>query len=175
MEGNFSQLEPTDAIRLRAAVGWMELGDFVSANDELDEISPKMRVNPCVLFVRCQICIKAEKWDMAAELSDTLTKLLPDNAEIWVNLAYATRRKTGGGIPQAREILLAAEPKFPREYIFPYNLACYCSQMREFPDAERWLKKAMAIKPDKVKQMAIEDEDFKPLWDSMGGTMWKAE
>jgi len=26
-----------------------------------------------------------------------------------------------------------------------------------------------------VKKLAIEDEDLKPLWDNMSGTMWKRE
>jgi hypothetical protein len=33
----------------------------------------------------------------------------------WTKLAYATRRKPGGGIPPAKEILAAARQRFPSE------------------------------------------------------------
>lgn len=91
----------------------------------------------------------------------------------WICLAYATRRKDGGGILQAKQILLESEHNFPREYHFPYNLACYCSQLHEFEEAEVWFKKAMAIDEKTVKRIAIDDPDLQPLWDSMSGTLWK--
>ena len=38
-----------------------------------------------------------------------------------------------------------------------------------------WLKKAIAIDEETVKLEAIDDEDLKPLWDSMSGTLWRKE
>jgi len=110
---------------------------------------------------------------MVAEISEALTKLLPEAPEVWTDFAYAARRKTGGSISEAKEILLEAEPKFPREYIFPYNLACYFSQLHQFEEAEKWFKRAMTIDEKTVKQTAIDDPDLIPLWDSMSGTLWK--
>jgi len=55
----------------------------------------------------------------------------------------------------------------------PYNLACYCSQLNRLYEAQDWFKKAMAINEQAVKKMAIDDPNFKPLWDSKSGTMWK--
>jgi len=101
--------------------------------------------------------------------------MLPDDPFVWINLAYAVRRKTGGGIPEAKEILLGAEPKFPAHYLFPYNLACYCSQLGEFEEARRWLKKAAKIDNTAIKKISRDDPDLKPLWDNMGGTLWDAE
>src|SRR5579859_141810 len=77
--------------------------------------------------------------DVANELADTL----PDEPFVWISLAYATRRKTGGSISEAKTILLGAELKFPKHYLLPYNLACYCSQLGELAQAEQWLKKAV--------------------------------
>ncbi len=85
------------------------------------------------------------------------------------------RRKTGGGIPQAKEILLGVEPKFPRDYLFPFNLACYCSQLRQFDEARRWLDKALGIDKKMVQALALTDPDLKPLWENLGGMPWKAE
>lgn len=168
-------LKVQDLHHLRAAEGWMELGDFVSACNELEEIAAEARANPVVLSMRFSIYAKAEKWNLAAGVAEALTNMLPNKPESWVNLAYATRRKTGGSIPEAKRILLVAQVKFPRDYIFPFNLACYCSQLGELKEAERWLKKAIAIDKKTVQKLAVDDPDLKPLWNSMSGTIWKNE
>ena len=160
---------------LRAAEGWLELGDAVSAGDELEEITSDEQTHPAVLQVRYAIHAKRGQWDMATEVAEELATGLPDSAGSWINLAYATRRKTGGGIPEAKKILQAAEPLFPDEYLIPFNLACYCSQLHEFDQAEQWLKKAAAIDEKKVRKMAADDSDLKPLWDNKGGTIWERE
>src|SRR5271157_1237880 len=64
-----------------AAVGWLGLGDWQTANDELEEISPAMRAHPDVLRIRYGIYAKAKKWEMAAEVARALSELLP--AESW--------------------------------------------------------------------------------------------
>lgn len=125
--------------------------------------------------MRYAIYAKAVRWNMAAEIAEALTNMLPGEASSWINLAYATRRKTGGSIPEAKRILLVAAVKFPKEYLIPFNLACYFSQTREFEAAAEWLKKAMAIDDKTVQKLAVDDPDLKPLWDSMSGTFWKKE
>lgn len=153
----------------------MELGDFVSASNELEEITAEARANPVVLSMRYSIYAKAKRWDMAFEVANGLTAMLPDEPGTWLNLAHATRRKTCGGIPEAKRILLVAQVKFPKEYLFPFNLACYCSQLGELEEAELWLKKAMSLEEKTVRKLAVDDPDLKPLWDSMSGTIWKRE
>jgi predicted Zn-dependent protease len=168
-------LDTPDFFRVQAAEGWLGLGDVESADDELREISPSERTHPAVLTVRYQIYAHAKQWDQAVDVAHDLAKTLPEKSFAWINLAYATRRKTGGSIPEAKKILLGAEPKFPAEYLFPYNLACYCSQLGEWKQAEQWLKKAAKIDNAAVKKMAVDDHDLKPLWENLGGTLWKQE
>lgn len=165
-----------DARHVRAAEGWLGLGDFASAANELDEITPEEQAHPAVLLVRYAILAKRGQWDMAIEVAEDLATELPDDAQTWINLAYATRRKTGGGIPAAKTILLAAEPLFPSDCIIPFNLACYCSLLHEFEQAELWLKKAATINEKAVRKLAADDPDLKPLWDSRGGiTIWEKD
>jgi predicted Zn-dependent protease len=168
-------LDMPDSFHLQAAEGWLGLGDVESATNELKEISPDKDTHPSVLAVRYQIFAQAKQWDTAVEVADDLAKMLPEKPFVWINLAYATRRKTGGSIPEAKKILLGAEPNFPKHYLFPYNLACYCSQLGELEQAQQWLKKAAKIDNAAVKKMAVEDTDLKPLWQSMGGTLWEEE
>ena len=175
MKKKIKPLDAPDFFHVQAAEGWLGLGDVESASDELREISPAERMHPAVLEVRYQLYAQARQWDSAVEVADDLAKMLPDKPFVWISLAYATRRKTGGSIPEARNILLGAEPKFPTHYLFAYNLACYCSQLGELEQAEQWLKKAAKIDNAAVKKMAKEDPDLKPLWDSLGGTLWEKE
>lgn len=168
-------LNAQDRMRLRAAEGWLELGDVVSASDELEEITAEARAYPAVLSMRYSIYAKAKRWDMAAEVAEGLTAMRPDEPKNWIHLADATRRKTGGGIPEAKRILKVAQVKFPAEFLIPYNLACYCSQLREFEEAEFWIKKAMVLNEKEVQKMVLDEPDLKPFWDSMSGTIWKKE
>lgn len=170
------ELSYQDARQLLAARGWLELGDATSAGEELADIAPGEQAHPAVLEVRYAIHAKGQHWDLASQVAEQLTSLLPGNAGTWISLAYATRRKTGGGIPAAKAILLAAELMFPDECIIPFNLACYFSQLCEFDQAEQWLKKAAAIDEKTIRILAGDDPDLKPLWESMGGrTIWTKE
>lgn len=168
-------LDAQDQMRLRAAEGWLELGDVVSASDELEEINAEARANPAVLSLRYSIYAKAQRWDMAAEVAEGLTAMRPDDSQTWIHLADATRRKRGGGISEAKRILKVAHVKFPAEFRIPYALACYCSQLREFEETEFWIKKAMGLNEKEVQKMVLDDPDLKPFWDSMSGTIWKKE
>ena len=74
----------TDEIQrhLLPAQGWIELGDWQSANDELEKVEPQQRVHPYVLELRWQVYALAGKWDVAVELAGKLMEAgIPDCAE----------------------------------------------------------------------------------------------
>jgi predicted Zn-dependent protease len=158
-------LEPPDSHYLSAALGWLELGNVREAGAELEHIAPEFHSHPHVLTLRYEVCAKTQKWEAAAEIAETLTQLEPQQPGAWVSLAYATRRKTGGGIPQARAILIQALQAFPKEQIIAYNLACYDCQLGDLNAARARLEKAYALgDAAKVKLMALKDPDLEPLW-----------
>ena len=158
-------LEPPDSHHLSAAMGWLELGDVAEGRAELEQIAPQFRSHPHVLIARYEIRAKSGEWETAAEIARRLTQLEPGRPGAWISLAYAVRRKPGGGISQARAILVQARQAFPRETIFAYNLACYECQLGDLTAAKSWLKQACALgDTGKIKRMALEDPDLKPLW-----------
>jgi Tfp pilus assembly protein PilF len=65
-----------------------------------------------------------------------------------------------------KTLLLNAEPKFPKEATIKYNLACYFCQTGGIQNAKNYLKKAFKLDPN-CQMTALEDEDLKPLWESM--------
>jgi predicted Zn-dependent protease len=157
-------LDQKDIHHLNAALGWLGLGDWQSANDELDNIPAAERAHPLMLSVRYAIYAKGEKWDGASEIAGALMKLTPELPDVWINFAYATRRKTGGGIPQAKEILTEARLKFPKEYLIAYNLACYECQLGNRKRAMLNLEEAFDLAGKKdIRQMALNDPDLEPL------------
>jgi hypothetical protein len=87
----------------------------------------------------------------------------PDDIQWMISLSYATRR--ADSIQAAKEILLNAEPKFPKEPAIKYNLACYFCQMGDIKTATSYLKKAFEIDLN-WRMTALEDKDLKSLWES---------
>lgn len=57
------KLDDADMRNLLAAQGWLELGDWKSANDELENIQSQMRAHPDVLKIRVEVYSAAKKWD----------------------------------------------------------------------------------------------------------------
>lgn len=162
-------LEMPDCHHVSAAIGWLELGNWQEANEELEKITPALRAHPHVLLVRYEIYSEAGKWDVAAELARALVQIHPQEAHFWISHAYATRRTPSGGIPQAKEILVKAQALFPKEALIAYNLACYECQLGNLKAAWKWLEAAFDLGDSKkMKQTALQDPDLEKLWLEIG-------
>jgi tetratricopeptide (TPR) repeat protein len=157
-------LEHPDRQHCQAAAGYVELGMFSEANTELDKIDPFNRAAPEVLALRIAIYSGLEKWELMQQIAKRLADFQPDHIQWTISLAYATRR--ANSIEAAKEILSNAEPRFTREAIIKYNLACYYCQLGEIEHAKNYLKKAFEIDLS-WRTAALEDDDLKPLWESL--------
>jgi len=157
-------LEQPDRQHSQAAAGYVELGMFLEANTELDKIDPFNRAVPEVLALRIEIYRGLAKWELMQELAKRLTDFQPDDLQWTISLAYATRR--ADSIEAAKEVLLNAEPKFPKEAAIKYNLACYFCQTGNIQSAKNYLKEAFEIDLN-LRMAALEDEDLKRLWESL--------
>src|SRR5215510_4101205 len=135
-------LEPPDQQHCQAAVGYVELGMFQDANDQLEKIDPFNRAAPEVLAVRLAIYHGLKKWELMREIAKRLADFQPN------------------------DILLNAETKFPKEAIIKYNLACYFCQMGDTENAKNYLRQAFEI-DSSWRLKALDDEDLRPLWDSL--------
>src|SRR5262245_4554531 len=158
-------LEAPDHQYWRAAVGYVELGMFQEANNQLENIDPFNRAAPEVLAsVRIAVYHGLKKWELMREVAKRLADFQPDDVQWTISLAYATRRSHS--IETAKEILLEAESRFTKEGIIKYNLACYCCQLEDIENAKNYLKEAFELDLN-WRRAALEDEDLKPLWDSL--------
>jgi predicted Zn-dependent protease len=157
-------LEPPDRQFFDAACGYVQLGMLQEANTELENIDLFLRAAPEILALRIEIYRGSQKRELMAELAKRLIESQPDNPEWPVSLAYATRRAIS--IEAAKEILLNAEAKFPREAVINYNLACYECQLGNVESAKNYLKQAFKI-DSHWRIAALEDADLERLWDSV--------
>ena len=114
-------LEHWDLICLRAAAGWLELGNAREALAELDRITPGGQTNPFVLEARWDICAQDGQWETCLEVAAMQVKLAPEKPGGWLNRSFALRRAKGGGLKIALDSLTIARDKFPGEPIIPYN------------------------------------------------------
>ena len=80
---------PPDIHFLRAAEGWLELGDHLEANEELKKISLQCRFHPQVLLVRWEIYAREGHWEFAHTIAHGLVALAPDEPVGWINRSFA--------------------------------------------------------------------------------------
>src|SRR4029434_4987183 len=85
-------LEPPDQQHWQAAVGYVELGMFQDANDQLEKIDPFNRAAPEVLAVRLAIYHGLKKWELMREIAKRLADFQPSDIQWITSYAYATRR-----------------------------------------------------------------------------------
>ena len=171
MSNDFTKLEPPDIHHVRAALGWLELGNPAEAGDELARVSAANLHHPDVLEVRWAVCAEGKSWEAAAEVAESLVAAAPERASGWVHRAYAVRRVRGGGLEQAEKLLLAALDKFPKESLIPYNLACYAAQLGRLEEAWDWLLRAAGVEGrlEGVRERGLDDADLEPLWEKLRG------
>jgi predicted Zn-dependent protease len=156
-------IPPPDSHYLSAAIGWLELGNPLEANLELEGISSEMRRHPDALEAAWQIHAKSMLWEKCVAAAQEFTKVAPQKSFGWVHLSFALHelKRTR----EAHENLCAVLEQFPDDWLMRYNLACYSCQLGNVEEATRWLAGA-ELKGDakQIKLMAKGDPDLAPLF-----------
>jgi predicted Zn-dependent protease len=156
-------LEWPNEHHLQAAIGWLELGNWREANEELECIAPEQRGYTDVLQVRCQIYAAAEKWDYLVEVAGALGHIRPDSSFAPLHHAYALRKL--GFIATARDVLVPIAEKFTKEWRVSYQLACYCCQLGDKQRALWWLENAIDTAGSiDIRMKALDEPDLESLW-----------
>ncbi len=158
-----SQWQTPDLHHLRAAEGWLELGNPREAMAELDQLSDEAQGRLEVLAVRWGILAHFKRWQEGVAVAARMIEMAPDEVFGWIHRSYALHelKRT----QEARDLLLNAVVRFPQNEIIPYNLACYECQSGNHVIAMKWLQQAMRRgDPAEIKSRALEDEDLQPLW-----------
>jgi tetratricopeptide (TPR) repeat protein len=155
-------LEPPDSFHLSAAVGWLELGDWHEAEEELKKIAPALCGHPTVLEIHWVIYAKEGQWERCVDIGNDLVKADAESSFGWIHRSFALHelKRT----QEAADLLATATALFPKEWLIRYNLACYACQLGNHKEARKWLKIASSLGDAKrVKLMALNDPDLEPL------------
>src|SRR5437762_7910673 len=91
-------LEPPDHQYWQAAVGYVELGMFQEANDQLENIDPFNRAAPEVLAVRIAVYHGLKKWELMREVAKRLAEFQPHGIHFgcyFLNDCFAARFAEG--------------------------------------------------------------------------------
>ena len=151
-----------DLHHVRAAEGWLELGDAIEAARELNTLSEPARGHPDVLELCWRLHAMRGDWDAALAVARTLTRSMPERASGWIHQSYCLHEMKR--TEEAWRLLRPAAELFPDETTIAYNLACYACQLGELAAAKEWLQRA-ARKQGRgpVRLMGMDDPDLVPL------------
>jgi tetratricopeptide (TPR) repeat protein len=149
---------------LEAATGYAELGMLLEANDELEKIDPFLRSLPEVLKLRLKIYIGVGKFELAAVVA---RKLWDSETKSEWAISWSDSVRQYKSLEPARRILLNAERKLPHDAAIKFHLAKLESAFGRIDHAKVYLMQAFQREP-KWKLRALDDKDFKALWNSFG-------
>lgn len=144
--------------------GYLHLGMYPEANEELEKLPTDIKTHPLVLEARLVLLVELERWEDGALLGDSLIKLWPLELEFYLKTAYCLHE-----LKRSLEAKLTLEsaPQTIRETaLYYYNLACYESQLGNLEAAKTLLKKCFSIDPT-WREESLDDPDLEPLWASL--------
>ena len=149
---------------LEACSGYITLGMYEDAWNELESIPPELRAKVDVIELRLEIYQALGKWESARVLAESMVKRDPENPNWWIAWAYSLRREKSIG--EAREVLQEAALRHPGVALIQYNLACYACVLGEVKEAHRLLTIAFAIDTT-LKKIALDDPDLDNIFGEM--------
>lgn len=146
--------------------GYIDLGMFQDAWDELGLLPPELRAADAVMEQRIEIYHRLGKWKSARILAESLARRCPENPDWWIKWAYSLRREKS--VEEARGVLCQAAQIHPSIAMIIYNLACYASVLGDLKEAEQLLNLACSMTPEFGKK-AIDDPDLEAIFGMRGG------
>ncbi len=146
---------------LQPFTGYVELGMYEEANNELENLPPEMKEHPMALLARLGLLVEMKCWKEGALLGESLCELWPQELEFWFKTAYCQHELKLTAA--AKETLLRAPALIQEIAVFYYNLACYETQLGDLSEGRRLLEKSCEMDKHFGKD-ALGDPDLQPLW-----------
>lgn len=146
-----------------AAEGWIGLGDYVEAADEIGNIPELLRAHPTVLLVLSQIYAYGQNWQACLDIGEALIDFNPELPERWL-VCSSMMAKLGRPSAALAKLLQVIE-KFPKDWRIRYFLACYACKLGLLKEARVWLGESFTLgDAASIKLMALDDPELEPIW-----------
>jgi tetratricopeptide (TPR) repeat protein len=146
---------------LQPFIGYMDLGMYREAGDELETLPAQFKDHPKVMFARMELLLETSRWEDGVQLGQSLCRLWPEEHEFHFRTAYCQHELKA--TPEARATLLRAPESIRATALYHYNMACYETQLGNLDEAKRLLKICFE-KSREYRKGAQGDPDLKPLW-----------
>lgn len=160
-------LAGADKFHYEAAEGWLGLGNWREADAELDCLAPALRARPDVLRLRWIVCEMACRWELGLEVARALACQRPDSSFGFVSWAKALDQLNR--TDEAYNLLIDARPKFEKEYLLRYHLACYTCKLGKLKEAMEYLEEAIDLADQHdIRAKALDDPMLERLWMQIG-------
>lgn len=164
-------LSSPDSAHLKAAEGWLDLGNLLEADAELDQIAAENRAHPDVLQLRWRIYAAAGRWHACLDIATALTAMVPERRFGWVHRAFTLRK-----LDRPQEALAVYAEAIERLGMSPtlaLGLACCHAKLGDMVETKRCLELALDLSEDKetqkrLKLKALEEPDLEPFWKRLG-------
>ena len=153
--------DPAIQRALEAADGYLYLGMFDEALEELHGIESEAQESAAVMLARIRLLLHKKQWRSAEELSGLGADLHPEEGEFTVQRAFALHQMRKGD--EAVEVLMAAPEWIRRTGILHYNLACYEARLGDLSTARQCINAAIQLNQG-IKKSARLDPDLQALW-----------
>lgn len=143
--------------RVRAAVGWMELGLPDEALVELAPLPWRVQVRRPILELRLAAEMQHHSWNAASETAQLLCLKEPGEPQFFLHAAYCLH-ETGDTLA-ACHCLLRGPKALVGDATFHYNLACYLNVLGQSTRARAHLETAFRLDRT-LRKNADQDEDL---------------
>jgi tetratricopeptide (TPR) repeat protein len=156
-----------EEVHLDAAESWLELGNIMEANSELNKITSALRRHPDFLAVRYKLLAKAECWTECVVVAAAIAEFAPKCSLGWLHRSFALHRSKQTKL--ALESLQPAVEVFPDEIEIRHHLAGYECALGNLGRAKQRLTEALKLAReqkcvDEWRRTTLGNPDLKPLW-----------
>ena len=158
------QTMPLEERHLTAAQGYLDLGLFIEANDELEQMDADVRHLPEVLEVRLGIYRALEKWELVEVVARKLAQYDPQEPRWRIEWSHASKLR--GNTDAARLILVDGIKLTSGSGELYFALACLEATAGNIGAAKEALHSAIKATPE-LKKRSLDEPALEKLWESM--------
>lgn len=146
--------------RIIAAQGYVELGLFSDAREELAALPEGFSGRPDVLEISVLCLMGEHRWEEALDHARRLCVTEPDEPGGFIHAAYCLHEM--GRTREAVDVLVRGPASLQGKAVFFYNMGCYRARLGEVDAAVEMLQKAFS-KDESLRRSARRDPDLDAL------------
>lgn len=146
--------------RLVAAQGYLELGMYPEAIEELDALTHPESEQQSVLQLRLFLLMRSHRWQEGVDVCRRLREQDPAETVGFIHGAFCLHEL--GRTVEAKALLLSGPPALLKEPTYFYNLACYHACLGNPEEAVKNLRTSFGMN-ERFREIAQLDPDLKSV------------